>query len=72
MTNTIHYAAPVQNGPNNFGDTREDGAAAGPIAFLLIALLALGTVLLIRNMNKRIRRLPQSFEAKSDPGEENR
>ncbi len=47
--------------PNNFGDTRGSGVA-GPLAGLIIALLALGTVLLIRNMNKRLRRLPPSFD----------
>src|SRR3954451_8824084 len=51
---------------NNFGDTRE-GGLAGPMGLFIISLLAIGTVLLIRNMNKRLRRLPQSFPA---PGEE--
>ena len=46
---------------NNFGDTRE-GSLAGPIGLVIILLLAIGTFLLIRNMNKRLRRLPQSFE----------
>ncbi len=46
---------------NNFGDTRE-GSLAGPIGLVIILLLAIGTFLLIRNMNKRLRRLPESFE----------
>jgi hypothetical protein len=46
---------------NNFGDTRE-GSLAGPIGLVIILLLAIGTFLLIRNMNARLRRLPQSFE----------
>jgi hypothetical protein len=50
---------------NNFGDTR-GGALAGPLGLLVIALLSIATILLIRNMNKRLRRLPQSFPA---PGE---
>jgi|GEM_PF-2636508 hypothetical protein len=50
--------------PNNFGDTRGSGVA-GPLAGIIILLLAIGTVLLIRNMNKRLRRLPPSFD--SDP-----
>jgi hypothetical protein len=45
---------------NNFGDTRS-GGLAGPMGLLIILLLAIGTVLLIRNMNSRLRRLPQSF-----------
>ena len=45
---------------NNFGDTRS-GGLAGPMGLLIIVLLAIATVLLIRNMNARIRRLPDSF-----------
>jgi|SRR3954454_7482796 hypothetical protein len=50
---------------NNFGDTRE-GGLAGPMGLFIISLLAIGTVLLIRNMNKRLRRLPRSFPAPGD------
>lgn len=45
---------------NNFGDTRQ-GSLAGPIGLVIILLLAIGTVLLIRNMNGRLRRLPERF-----------
>ena len=45
---------------NNFGDTRS-GGLAGPMGLFLIVLMAISTVLLIRNMNKRLRRLPDSF-----------
>jgi hypothetical protein len=45
---------------NNFGDTRS-GGLAGPAGLLVIVLMAIATVLLIRNMNKRLRRLPDSF-----------
>ncbi|MEH0933893.1 hypothetical protein [Micromonospora psammae] len=47
---------------NNFGDTRT-GGLAGPTGLLLILLLATATVLLIRNMNSRLRRLPDRFPA---------
>ncbi|EEP73429.1 hypothetical protein E1258_04810 [Micromonospora sp. KC207] len=50
---------------NNFGDTRT-GGLAGPMGLFLIVLLATATVLLIRNMNSRLRRLPDHFPA---PGE---
>ena len=47
------------------------GSYAGPLGLLVILLLAVSTVLLIRNMNKRITRLPDSFEStpedQSDP-----
>jgi hypothetical protein len=46
---------------NNFGDTR-GGAVAGPLGLFVISLLALGMVLLVRNMSKRLRRLPRSFD----------
>jgi hypothetical protein len=45
---------------NIFGDTRS-GSLAGPLGLLIIVLLAVGTVLLIRNMNKRLKRLPERF-----------
>ena len=45
---------------NNFGDTRS-GGLAGPMGLFIIVLLSVATVLLIRNMNKRLRRLPESF-----------
>jgi len=45
---------------NNFGDTRS-GGLAGPMGAFIIVLMCIATVLLIRNMNKRLRRLPDSF-----------
>ena len=50
---------------NIFGDTRS-GSLAGPLGLLIIVLLALGTVLLIRNMNARLRRLPDRFPTPAD------
>lgn len=47
---------------NNFGDTRT-GGLAGPMGLFLIVLLAIATVLLVRNMNARLRRLPDRFPA---------
>jgi predicted lipid-binding transport protein (Tim44 family) len=51
---------------NNFGDTRS-GGLAGPMALLIIVLLAIATVLLIRNMNSRLRRLPERFPDQPAP-----
>ena len=45
---------------NNFGDTRS-GGLAGPMGLFLILILVVATVLLIRNMNSRLRRLPDEF-----------
>ncbi len=53
---------------NNFGDTLGDGIA-GPLALLIIVLLAVATVLLIRNMNARLRRLPERFPDPRYPDE---
>ncbi len=51
---------------NIFGDTRS-GSLAGPLGLLIIVLLIVATVLLIRNMNKRLRRLPDRFPAQDEP-----
>lgn len=49
------------------------GAYAGPLGLLVVLLLAVVTVLLIRNMNARLRRLPKHYEpeepsAPEEPG----
>ncbi|MEU8327261.1 hypothetical protein [Micromonospora sp. NPDC048839] len=51
---------------NNFGDTRT-GGLAGPMGLFLILLLAAATILLIRNMNARLRRLPDRFPQQATP-----
>lgn len=45
---------------NNFGDNRGDGLA-GPMGLFVIVVLAIATVLLIRSMNSRLRRLSDRF-----------
>jgi hypothetical protein len=50
---------------NIFGDTRT-GSLAGPLGLLIIVLLAIGTILLIRNMNARLKRLPERFPDQDD------
>ncbi len=53
---------------NNFGDDVGDGVA-GPVGLLLIVLLIIGTVLLVRDMNKRLKRLPHGeFPRAAAPG----
>jgi hypothetical protein len=51
---------------NNFGDTRS-GSLAGPLGLLIIVLLSIATVLLIRNMNARLKRLPERFPDQDPP-----
>ncbi|SBT54682.1 hypothetical protein [Micromonospora narathiwatensis] len=56
---------------NNFGDTRT-GGLAGPMGLFLIVLLATATILLIRNMNARLRRLPDQFPRQTGQADQNR
>lgn len=54
---------------NYFGNTRE-GSLAGPIGAFIIASLIVATILLIWNMNTRVRRLPERFHNESTPSED--
>ena len=60
MTTLVYAAELVAQQPNNFGDTRS-GGLAGPFGLFLIVMLALATAFLIRNMNSRLKRLPERF-----------
>jgi hypothetical protein len=55
----------VELAVNNFGDTRS-GGLAGPMGLFIIVLLAIATVLLIRNMNSRLKRLPDHFPTEAE------
>jgi hypothetical protein len=48
------------------------GASAGPVGLLLVLLIGIATVLLIRNMDKRMRRLPKEFPPPPEPGPDRR
>lgn len=44
------------------------GSLAGPAALVLVLLLLAATVFLVRNMDKRLKRLPRQFpEPPQDP-----
>ena len=43
-----------------------DEVSAGPLGLLVVVLMILATVLLIRNMNARLRRLPREFPEQHD------
>jgi hypothetical protein len=58
-------AVPVQNPTPPPGKGEEFGKAS-PVALVVILALAVATILLIRGMSKRIRRLPASFEASDE------
>ena len=61
-------AVPVQNPTPPPGQGEEFGKAS-PVALVVILALALVTILLIRSMSKRIRRLPASFDTAAEEGE---
>jgi hypothetical protein len=42
------------------------GSYAGPLGLLVVLVLVAVTVLLIRNMNARLRRLPPTFERETE------
>ena len=44
-----------------------DEVSAGTLGLLVVVLLVIATVLLIRNMRKRLERLPESFEKPVSP-----
>ena len=45
---------------------------AGPLGLLIVLLIGVALVLLIRNMNGRLRRLPPSFDPPPEPPDEDR
>ena len=65
-TGTAQVAVPVQNPAPPPGQGEEFGKAS-PVALVVILTLALATILLIRSMSKRIRRLPASFDDDAEP-----
>ena len=43
-----------------------EDVSAGPLGLLVVVLMIIATVLLIRNMNARLRRLPREFPDQTD------
>lgn len=68
LPGTALVAVPVQNPAPPPGSGEEFGKAS-PVALVVIILLALATILLVRSMTVRIKRLPRSFDA-DPPAEE--
>lgn len=65
MTDTLVMIAGLlaEEGPK---DTGPDFGKASPFGLLIVVLLLIGTFLLVRNMNSRLKKLPESFDT-SDP-----
>ncbi|MBN9735921.1 MULTISPECIES: hypothetical protein [unclassified Pseudonocardia] len=61
------FVVPAQDRPPPPGQLPEWGNAA-PVGLAIVLVLLLATVLLIRNMSKRIKRLPESFEEQPAAG----
>jgi hypothetical protein len=47
-------------------DTGPDFGKASPFGLLVVVLLLIGTFLLVRSMNRHLKRLPESFD-RDDP-----
>ena len=43
-------------------DTGPDFGKASPVGLLVVVLLLIGTFVLVRSMNRRLKRLPESFD----------
>ncbi|HZA11679.1 hypothetical protein [Mycobacterium sp.] len=49
----------ADNPPRNTGP---DFGKASPVGLLIVVLLLIGTILLVRSMNRHLRKLPASFD----------
>ncbi|HET9564598.1 MAG TPA: hypothetical protein VFP27_08850 [Mycobacterium sp.] len=46
-------------------DTGPDFGKAAPFGLLIVVLLLIGTLLLVRSMNRHLKRLPESFDGEN-------
>jgi hypothetical protein len=50
-------------------DTGPEFGKAAPVGLLIVVLLLIGTLLLVRSMNRHLKRLPESFDRDNgEPG----
>ncbi|SEH67791.1 hypothetical protein SAMN04489835_2780 [Mycolicibacterium rutilum] len=54
----------AQNAPR---DTGPDFGKASPVGLVVVVLLLIATFLLVRSMNKQLRKLPESFDEPDQP-----
>ncbi|MDQ2722618.1 MAG: hypothetical protein M3Y19_04825 [Actinomycetota bacterium] len=59
---------PTQSPTPNHNSTGAEFGKAGPIALVIVLLLLIGLVLLIRSMNRHMRKLPESFDTNAADG----
>jgi len=59
-----HYLfAVIADAPHNHGP---DFGKASPVGLLIIVLLVIATLLLLRSMNRQLRKVPKSFDPEPD------
>jgi hypothetical protein len=59
-----HYlVAVIADAPHNHGP---DFGKASPVGLLIIVLLVIATLLLLRSMNRQLRKVPKSFDPEPD------
>lgn len=51
-------------------DTGPDFGKASPVGLLIVVLLLIGTFLLVRSMNRQLRKVPKSFDAPAPESEQ--
>jgi hypothetical protein len=51
-------------------DTGPDFGKASPFGLLIVVLLLIGTFLLVRSMNRHLRKLPESFDTQNPEPDE--
>ncbi|GAT08221.1 hypothetical protein H7I77_04205 [Mycolicibacterium novocastrense] len=57
----------AQNPPR---DTGPDFGKASPLGLLIVVLLLIGTFLLVRSMNRQLRKVPKSFDPPDSDSEQ--
>ena len=66
-TGMIRFETLAPSPPPDPGRQGEDFGKASPTAFVVLLLLFLAAALLVRSMNKHLRRVPESFDDDSAP-----
>ena len=56
-----HLLGVIADGPHNQGP---DFGKASPVGLLVVVLLVIATLLLIRSMNRQLKKVPESFDPK--------
>lgn len=62
-TQILLAQTPTPTPEPNHNSTGAEFGKAGPIGLVIVLLLLIGVILLIRSMNRHMRKLPTSFDA---------